>query len=1435
MISFLRTRILFSLALGLFVLTASALAEVTYDSAAGTFIGDGTYSEAVDATGNLTATPTTGQTITFTNNIVSTGAFTQSGAYVVFDTGTVNSFNALYINNVLNINNNARMTLNGSMSLTELHMANSGTTYFDITNGASLSVSGKVYINETTNAQGIITQTGGTVSFTTSGSDDVRIGHWPNSTWPSRYDISGGSLSIPNTTTYVGWDGYAEMNISGGEVSLKCLSLSNGQNRGKGTLRLTGGTLNIGDGGIVRNKRNVSGPLAAEVYLGQGTINATANQTWGSDLTLSLTGRSATNTADVAGGVTTFNADSGKTITIPSVISGVGALTKTGAGTLTLSGANTYTGGTTISAGTLELTGAGTLGTGAVTNNATLKFNYNADKTLSNAISGTGTIVKEGTNTVKLDGAFSSTGNMAINGGKVSVLMDGTNKKFNVKNLSGSGELELRLASGNSDTQMTSLVNDNFTGVISLVQEGAASSNKVYTNTQTFEGFNLKVNNGTSIFIAGSEFKGNVQITGNGNNENRGALRIANSVSGNITVAADANIAFEGNNTVSGAIDSGASSGEVTLFINGKTDGTTATVNRDAGTLRGAISDGTSGSKLGLRIVSNTMTFTGALSYTGATTINAGATMNLSGANANLVNSRAVEVNGKLDFSNYTGSNAMQLNDLSGTTAAAEIDGTNKNLILNNNNDTSYAGVVRTLEGNVTKTGSGKLTLSGKIASSGVTTVSAGTLNLTESNIVSTSDSIVNNAAITASADQTFHNLSGSGDIAFSNNSNLTLTGSPQSAYSGNIAGMNTLTVQHNSAYDLSGATVSVANFETKEGASVSVSSEKPITVTESFRQGNDAKFTFSGGNASISGANVAQQATIALNGGTMSISSYDSTAPELPNYSGLALHLDASNASSFDDSSSISTWYNLADSNNNLTFTGYGGSTSHAYVTPAGQNGLDVMTFPTNGTAYYDMASAINGQTFFAVMADNGYTSSSQHSFLFGNKDGNYYFHRGTGTTMWESHAHDNIENGRNLVNGNVVTNSSSIGTGWDVFSIQATGPVSLSAISRERSNLTIARGWRGDIAEILVYTEKLSDEQVLEVTKYLATKWQVGPNVVEPTIVTTGDFVSTNAINVVADSTIDVAGFSSVTFDSTSIDEGKTLTINVAENQTTWTSPISGEGSLTKSGNGTLTLTEEPAYTGATTVEAGTLALTEGGTLYNLSGGSLNPDGTIAQSAALDATGKDLTLVNSETTKFIGSITAKAIEKTGDGTLQIYTGAEGQVDAQSMTVSFGRLDLKGYLTGGITVDAGSVFSPGNSVGEAVIGGAYILKADATLLIEQDATGMDTLTASSFEIDPNAILELTVGAAIPGATYDIIFQKNGDSAVNFTGDYATDDFWNSLLTPQSAYYWNLSVKDGYIVSAKLDPNAVPEPAAWMLMVLGVVVLFLRKRVKSEE
>ena len=444
-------------------------------------------------------------------------------------------------------------------------------------------------------------------------------------------------------------------------------------------------------------------------------------------------------------------------------------ITKNGAGTMVISGdesyPNEYNGATTINAGTLKLSGYGKMGNGtgavSIASGATLTFASDLTQTtIANPISGTGKLVKEGTNTVYLNGdldgnadpSYSAfTGNVDIKGGTLSVRLNGSSKNFSVTNLSGSGNLELRLASGTGDSKLPNLTYNSdtpFTGVISLVSEGGANGNKINTGNRSFAGFTFVVNSGTSLYAESGTFAGNVKIYGDGNTDNRGALRLATNMSGNITVMDNAGIAFNGSPTVSGNISSGAATGEsVTLFINGKTDGTTKTSSDNPGTFTGAISDGTSGSTLGINIRYNTQTFSGALSYTGATTIHSEGTMVLSGANANLDDSSSVTVDGTLDFSGYTGTDSMKLNNLSGTTAAAAVTGTDKNLILNNSDNTSYAGSITLGTGTVTKTGTGTLTLSGTNTYTGATAINAGTLKLTNSSTMGTGTATVASGA----------------------------------------------------------------------------------------------------------------------------------------------------------------------------------------------------------------------------------------------------------------------------------------------------------------------------------------------------------------------------------------------------------------------------------------------------------------------------------------------------------------------------------------------------------------------------------------------------------------------------------------------------------------------------------------------------------------
>ena len=101
--------------------------------------------------------------------------------------------------------------------------------------------------------------------------------------------------------------------------------------------------------------------------------------------------------------------------------SGTVALTTTG--TLMLTGQNTYSGDTTVEGGTLQLGdggASGVLGSGNVIDNATLLFNHSDDITVSNAISGTGSIVQQGAGTLCLTGDNSyggATSNTIINNG----------------------------------------------------------------------------------------------------------------------------------------------------------------------------------------------------------------------------------------------------------------------------------------------------------------------------------------------------------------------------------------------------------------------------------------------------------------------------------------------------------------------------------------------------------------------------------------------------------------------------------------------------------------------------------------------------------------------------------------------------------------------------------------------------------------------------------------------------------------------------------------------------------------------------------------------------------------------------------------------------------------------------------------------------------
>ncbi len=379
---------------------------------------------------------------------------------------------------------------------------------------------------------------------------------------------------------------------------------------------------------------------------------------------------------------------------IRSTLAGTAGLTVTGDGTLILTGASTYTGGTTISAGsTLQLGNATNAGSvaGDIVDNGVLVFNRSNAQTYAGAVSGSGTLSKIGTNTLTLTGANTYTGGTTISAGT------------------------LRIGNGATGSIAGDIVNNsalifNRTGTLSYdgVISGSGSVTKSGTGTLTLTGNNTYTGV-TTVSTAGSTLQA-------------GVANAFSSASAH-TVASGAFLDLFGFNQTIGSL---AGAGRVTNAAAAAATLTTGG-NDTSTTFSGVIQDGVGVTGL-TKVGAGTFTLSGANTYTGATTVSAG-TLQAGATNAFAQSSAFTVASGAtLGLNNFN----QTIGSLAGAGTVTNGGAATRTLTTGGDNtSTTFSGVIQNGAvglTNLTKVGAGTFTLSGANTYTGVTTVSAGTL-----------------------------------------------------------------------------------------------------------------------------------------------------------------------------------------------------------------------------------------------------------------------------------------------------------------------------------------------------------------------------------------------------------------------------------------------------------------------------------------------------------------------------------------------------------------------------------------------------------------------------------------------------------------------------------------------------------------------------------
>lgn len=1095
-------------------------------------------------------------------------------------------------------------------------------------------------------------------------------------------------------------------------------------------------------GGIVADGIDNTASFTAEITATQtvtvdtartiGNITFTDGTTSSNDLIIS---GANTLTLDRTTGIPNINVtQSGRILTISSVIAGADGLQKSGAGQLTLSGANNYSGGTTLSAGTVAISNATSFGTGSVSVSGASRINASGAITYANAISVGAALTLQNPTTTATTATFSGqlTGSSAI-----TVANNGTNNNnailaFTNTNNTFTGNVILPTTGAGNDFFSFNSIGDagNFT-----IQKTGNREGIIYASTAA----SAPITFGTRQIVIGTAFSGTVDGNGNpGNSFQNNATNAASTVTFNsnmgiTTVAGAGTLWFggsnTGNNTFAGLIINPTSGGNLGIgkfdagkwILSNTNNSYAGNVIVGNGTLSVAsISDNTSNQPLGRGSIqmgyagnSGILEFTGSSpSSTNKQVLVGNATAGNTGAGSILNNGT-----GSLTFSNATfnptisGITATRTLTLGGTYSG----GTNLISGVIQNNNTAGSGLVA-----LTVSGS-TWALGGANTFTGATTLSGGTLRL------------ANTGALT-------------------NTSNITMTATSSLAF-GTDTAFTTLPVLSGS----SGAfTYTLVSDRATSGAALThaLGAANLGNATWAFTSGSNVASGTAG--LSITGVTMSGGAigTVTLTPTTSTISLGTVTASATAK----TLALDGTGTGSITGAITAGTGVTLTKANSSTwTIAGTGNTYAGGLSISAGQINLNSTTaLGAVGGTFTITGGTIDNTTAGAITHANNNPVALNGNFAFG---GTQSLNLGTGAVTMNAARTITTNGTGTLTLGGGITGAT--------FGITKAGAGTLSlggVIGTTTGGLTVNAGTLivGNAAN--TFTGAVSVAGATSVLQM--TSGSNGNSTSAPLGIVTGGtayktvtLTSGGIFRPMANYNVNVPtaalpgngyvfsiGTGGGTFDVPSgvgftIDDGSGAGTALANAQ------LQGAGALTKTGVGTLSLGAGSSnfgtsFTGTITVSAGLLQLgnagnplgnTTAGTSIG-SGAALNVNGTTqtaAEPLTLAGTGLAATPVgaltsSTGTSTWVGPITIASGGATiggGAGGLVLSSAATINASAGNLTLATGSGTLT--LNGAISISSDTL-TMSQGAGRATLNSTAIISGTGSVVVNGTGAGGD-------------------------------------------------------------------------------------------------------------